>query len=195
LAQTRVVIADDDPIIRMDLREMLAGMDYAVEGEAGDGKTAVNLARKVQPDLVIMDIRMPELDGIEAARILTAEKVAPVLLLTAYSEPELVQRAAQAGVIGYLVKPFRETQLGPAIEVTLARFREFEQVHKELGNMREALEARKIIERAKGILMARSGLSEPEAFRRIQKHSMDTRKTMREVAEAIVLANEMEAET
>jgi response regulator NasT len=179
----------------MDLREMLAGMDYAVEGEAGDGKTAVDLARKVQPDLVIMDIRMPELDGIEAARILTAEKVAPVLLLTAYSEPELVQRAAQAGVIGYLVKPFREAQLGPAIEVTLARFREFEQVHKELGNMREALEARKVIERAKGILMARSGLSEPEAFRRIQKHSMDTRKTMREVAEAIVLANEMEAET
>jgi AmiR/NasT family two-component response regulator len=195
LAQTRVVIADDDPIIRMDLREMLAGMDYAVEGEAGDGKTAVNLARKVQPDLVIMDIRMPELDGIEAARILTAEKVAPVLLLTAYSEPELVQRAAQAGVIGYLVKPFREAQLGPAIEVTMARFREFEQVHKELGNMREALEARKIIERAKGILMARSGLTEPEAFRRIQKHSMDTRKTMREVAEAIVLANEMEGET
>jgi len=189
------VIADDDPIIRMDLREMLAGMGYNVEGEAGDGKTAVDLARKGHPDLVIMDIRMPELDGIEAARILTSERIAPVLLLTAYSEPDLVQRAAQAGVIGYLVKPFREAQLGPAIEVTLARFREFEQVHKELGDVREALEARKMIERAKGILMSKSGLSEPEAFRRIQKHSMDTRKTMREVAEAIVLASEMERET
>jgi AmiR/NasT family two-component response regulator len=195
LAQTKVVIADDDPIIRMDLREMLAGMGYNVEGEAGDGKTAVDLARKGRPDLVIMDIRMPELDGIEAARILTSERIAPVLLLTAYSEPDLVQRAAQAGVIGYLVKPFREAQLGPAIEVTLARFREFEQVHKELGDVREALEARKMIERAKGILMSKSGLSEPEAFRRIQKHSMDTRKTMREVAEAIVLASEMERET
>ena len=195
MAQTKVVIADDDPIIRMDLREMLAGMGYDVEGEAGDGKTAVDLARKGHPDLVIMDIRMPELDGIEAARILTSERIAPVLLLTAYSEPDLVQRAAQAGVIGYLVKPFREAQLGPAIEVTLARFREFEQVHKELGDVREALEARKMIERAKGILMSKSGLSEPEAFRRIQKHSMDTRKTMREVAEAIVLASEMERET
>lgn len=192
MAQTRVVIADDDPIIRMDLREMLTGMGYSVEGEAGDGKTIVNMARKDHPDLVIMDIRMPELDGIEAARILSTERIAPVLLLTAYSEPDLVQRAAQAGVIGYLVKPFREAQLGPAIEVTLARFKEFEDVTKELGDVKEALEARKMIERAKGILMSRSGLSESDAFRRIQKHSMDTRKTMREVAEAIVLASEME---
>ena len=192
LSQTSVVIADDDPIIRMDLREMLAGMGYNVTGEAGDGRAAIDLARKGTPDLVIMDIRMPELDGIEAARILTTEKIAPVLLLTAYSEPDLVQRAAQAGVIGYLVKPFREAQLGPAIEVTLARFREFEQMHKELGDIKEALEARKVVERAKGILMSRSGLSEPEAFRRIQKHSMDTRKTMREVAEAIVLSSEMD---
>lgn len=195
MAETSVVIADDDPIIRMDLREMLSGMGYKVDGEAGDGKSAVEMARRSKPDLVIMDIRMPELDGIEAARLLTAERIAPVLLLTAYSEPDLVQRAAQAGVIGYLVKPFREAQLGPAIEVTLARFREFEQVHKELGDVKEALEARKLIERAKGILMARSGLTEGEAFRRIQKHSMDTRKTMREVAEAIVLASEMERNT
>jgi response regulator NasT len=189
-----VVIADDDPIIRMDLREMLAGMGYNVQGEAGDGKSAVELARKVQPDLVIMDIRMPELDGIEAARLLTSESIAPVLLLTAYSEPDLVQRAAQAGVIGYLVKPFREAQLGPAIEVTLARFREFEQVQKELGDIKSALEARKTIDRAKGLLMDRYGLSESEAFRRIQKRSMDSRRTMREVAEAILLASEMEKE-
>jgi response regulator NasT len=195
VAETKsVVIADDDPIIRMDLREMLTGMGYKVEGEAGDGQSALELARKTKPDLVIMDIRMPELDGIEAARLLTTENVAPVLLLTAYSEPDLVQRAAQAGVIGYLVKPFREAQLGPAIEVTLARFHEFEQVQKELGDIKAALEARKVIDRAKGLLMDRYGLNEAEAFRRIQKRSMDSRRSMREVAEAILLASEMEKE-
>lgn len=192
VAQTRVVIADDDPIIRMDLREMLNGLGYMVIGEAGDGQSAVNQARELRPDLVIMDIRMPEMDGIEAARTLTSEDIAPVLLLTAYSEPELVQRATQAGVIGYLVKPFREAQLGPAIDVTLSRFREFRQLRTELGNTREALEARKVIERAKGLLMERYNLSESDAFRRIQKRSMDTRKSMREVADAILLANEME---
>jgi AmiR/NasT family two-component response regulator len=192
VAQTRVVIADDDPIIRMDLREMLAGLNYVVAGEAADGKSAVNLARELRPQLVIMDIRMPEMDGIEAARTLTQENIAPVLLLTAYSEPELVQRATQAGVIGYLVKPFREAQLGPAIEVTLGRFREFQTLQKELGDTREALEARKLIDRAKGMLMDRYGLNEAEAFRRIQKRSMDNRKSMKEVAEAILLASEME---
>ena len=192
MAQTSVVIADDDPIIRMDLREMLAGLNYQVVGEASDGQSATNLARELRPDLVIMDIRMPELDGIEAARILTTEGIAPVLLLTAYSEPELVQRATQAGVIGYLVKPFREAQLGPAIEVTLSRFREFEDVRKELGDVREAMEARKVIERAKGMLMDRHGLTEAEAFRRIQKRSMDSRKAMKDVAEAILLASEVE---
>ncbi len=195
MAQAHVVIADDDPIIRMDLREMLGGMDYEVAGEASDGKSAVELARKLRPDLVIMDIKMPELDGIEAARVLTAEEVAPVLLLTAYSDPDLVQRATQAGVIGYLVKPFREAQLGPAIEVTLARFREFAQLRKELGDVKEALEARKVIERAKGVLIDRHGLSEVEAFRRIQKRSMDSRKPMREVAEAILLASEIDRES
>lgn len=194
MAQIRVVIADDDPIIRMDLREMLTGLGYSVVGEAADGSDAVAQARELQPDLVIMDIKMPELDGIGAARILTLEDIAPVLLLTAYSEPDLVHRAAQAGVIGYLVKPFREAQLGPAIEVTLSRFREFQAVRKELGNVKEALEARKVIDRAKGLLMDRYGLSEAEAFRRIQKRSMDNRKTMREVAEAILLASEMEHE-
>jgi two-component system, response regulator PdtaR len=194
MAQTRVVIADDDPIIRMDLREMLTGLGYLVVGEAGDGTSATNLARELRPDVVIMDIRMPELDGIEAARVLTGEDIAPVLLLTAYSEPELVQRATQAGVINYLVKPFREAQLGPAIDVTLSRFREFRQVRTELGTVREALEARKVIERAKGLLMERHGLSEAEAFRRIQKRSMDSRKSMKEVAEAILLADEVRTE-
>ena len=192
MPSTRVVIADDDPIIRMDLREMLTGLEYLVVGEAGDGQSAVNLARELRPDLVIMDIRMPEMDGIEAARALTAEDIAPVLLLTAYSEPDLVQRATQAGVIGYLVKPFREAQLGPAIDVTLSRFREFRQVRTELGNVKEALDARKVIERAKGLLMERYSLTEPEAFRRIQKRSMDTRRSMKEIAEAILLADELE---
>src|SRR5437588_11057813 len=179
----------------MDLREMLGGLDYSVVGEAADGVSAVNLARELRPDLVIMDIRMPELDGIEAARTLTSEDIAPVLLLTAYSEPELVHRATQAGVIGYLVKPFREAQLGPAIDVTLSRFREFRQMRTELGNVRDALEARKVIERAKGLLMERHSLSESEAFRRIQKRSMDTRKSMQEVAEAILLANDLDAKS
>lgn len=191
---TKVVIADDDPIIRMDLREMLTDLNYQVVGEAADGRNVLTLARDLRPELVIMDIRMPEMDGIEAARVLTQESIAPVLLLTAYSEPELVQRATQAGVVGYLVKPFREAQLGPAIEVTLGRFREFQQLQKELGDLKEALEARKIIDRAKGFLMDRFALSEADAFRRIQKRSMDTRKTMREVAEAILLASEMEKE-
>ena len=191
MAQTRVVIADDDTIIRMDLREMLSGLGYLVVGEAGDGQSAVNLARELKPDIVIMDIKMPELDGIEAAGVLTSENVAPVLLLSAFSEPELVQRATQAGVINYLVKPFREAQLVPAIDVALGRFHEFRQVRNELSTMKEALEARKVIERAKGLLMERYSITEAEAFRRIQKRSMDTRKSMKEIAEAILLADEM----
>ncbi len=191
MAQTRVVIADDDPIIRMNLREMLAGLGYLVVGEAGDGQSAVNLARELRPDVVIMDIKMPEVDGIEAAQMLTSEDIAPVLLLTGYDDPDLVQRAKYAGVIGYLVKPIRESQLSPEIEITLTRFREFQQLRKELGDLKEALEARKIIDRAKGLLMEQYKLTEADAFRRIQKRSMDTRKSMREVAEAVLLSNEM----
>src|SRR5437016_3752926 len=188
---TRVIIADDETIQRMDLKDVLTKQGYLVIGEAGDGLSAVNLARELRPDLVIMDIRMPELDGIEAARTLTSEDIAPVLLLSAYSEPELVQRATQAGVIGYLVKPFREAQLGPAIDVTLGRFREYQQVRKELGDVKEALDARKVIDRAKGLLMERYSLTEADAFRRIQKRSMDSRRSMKEIAEAILLSNEM----
>jgi two-component system, response regulator PdtaR len=191
LAQTRVVIADDESIIRMDLREMLTNLGYLVVGETGDGVSAVNLARELKPDLVIMDIKMPDLDGIQAAKILTEERIAPVLLLTAFSQQELVEGAKEAGVVGYIVKPFRESELVPAIEVALSRFREFKAIEKELTDTKNILETRKIVERAKGVLMDTQGLKEAEAFRKIQKLSMNTRKSMREVAEAILLANQV----
>jgi response regulator NasT len=187
----RVIIADDESIIRMDLKEMLTALKFVVVGEAGDGRSALNLARELRPDLVIMDIQMPDLDGIEAARLLTEERIAPVLLLTAYSQQELVERATQAGVVGYIVKPFRESDLAPAIQVALARYREFEALQTELKDVRETLETRKLVERAKGLLMDTQGLKEAEAFRKIQRLSMNTRKSMRDVAEAILLAHEL----
>lgn len=188
--RTRIIIADDESLIRMDLREMLTNLGYLVIDEAGDGRKAVNLARDLKPDIVLMDIKMPEMDGIEAAKILTEEKIAPVLLLSAYSQQELVQRAQEAGVAGYLVKPFRESDLTPAIEVALARFSEFRTMERELDDVSDALETRKLVDRAKGILMETKSLNESEAFRRIQKMSMDNRKPMKTVAEAIILAHQ-----
>ncbi len=190
MERTRVIIADDESIIRMDLREMLTNLGYLVVGEVGDGQSAVNLARELRPDIVIMDIKMPDMDGIEAASILTKERIAPVLLLTAFSQKDLVDRATEAGVAGYIVKPFRESDLGPAIEVALARFNEFRTLEKEVGTLQEALETRKVVDRAKGILMDTQGLKEAEAFRKIQKMSMNTRRPMKEVAEAIILAHQ-----
>ena len=192
MAQTRIVIAEDEASPRMDLREMLENLGYLVVGEAGDGVSAVNLARELRPDLVVMDIKMPEMDGIAAARALTEERISPVLLVTAYSHRELVDNAKDAGVLAYVAKPFGEAQLVPAVEVALARFREFRALEKELGDTRSALETRKIVERAKGVLMDKHGLREDEAFRRIQKLSMDTRNSMRAVAEAILLARQAE---
>lgn len=189
MERTRVIIADDESIVRMDLKEMLTTLNYLVVGEVGDGQSAVNLARELKPDVVLMDIKMPDMDGIEAAKILTEEQIAPVVLLTAYSQKDLVDRAKEAGVVGYLVKPFREADLLPAIEVALARFSEFKQVHQEVHDLQDALETRKLVDRAKGILMDAQGLEEQEAFRRIQKMSMNTRKPMKEVAEAIILAH------
>lgn len=192
MAQTRLVIADDESLIRMNLKETLVGLGYLVVGEAGDGVTAINLARSLQPDLVVMDIKMPKLDGIQAAEVLTQERIAPVLLLTAYNDRELVDRARDAGVIAYLVKPFREADLLPMIEVAIARFNELRSLDKQLGDLQEAMETRKIVERAKGILMETQGLTEPEAFRRIQQLSMNTRKPMKEIAQAIIIANQLE---
>ena len=191
----RVLIADDESIIRLDLGEMLANLGYEVIGEVGDGATAVELAMRLRPDLVIMDIKMPGMDGITAARELTRERVAPVLLLTAYSERELVERAKEAGVVAYLVKPFREAELMPAIEIALSRFAEFQLVEREVHSLKEALETRKLVEQAKGVLMETHGLKESEAFHRIRKASMDTRKSMREIAEAILLAHQLEKST
>jgi AmiR/NasT family two-component response regulator len=191
LKRKRILIADDESIILMDLREMLNNLGYLVVGEANDGRSAVNMARELRPDLVVMDIKMPDMDGIEAATVLTEEKIAPVLLLTAYSQEDLIERAREAGVVGYLVKPFRESNLAPAIEVTLARFEEFRAVQKEVDDLKEALETRKLVDRAKGILMDSQGLTEHEAFRRIQKMSMNTRRPMKEIAEAIVLTHDM----
>ncbi len=190
MERTRVIIADDESVIRMDLREMLTNLGYLVVGEVGDGRSAVNLARELKPDVVIMDIKMPDMDGIEAAKVLTEEKIAPVLLLTAYSQQELIERAKDAGVVGYMVKPFRESDLAPAIEVAVARFAEFRALEKEVGDLTLALETRKLVDRAKGILMDSQDLSEAEAFRKIQKMSMNTRKPMKEVAEAIILAQQ-----
>jgi response regulator NasT len=192
MAQTRLVIADDESLIRMNLKETLVGLGYLVVGEAGDGVSAITLARQLQPDLVVMDIKMPKLDGIQAAEVLTQERIAPVLLLTAYSDRELVDRAREAGVVAYLVKPFREADLLPAIEVAIARFQELRALDKQLGDLQEAMETRKIVERAKGLLMETQGLTEAEAFRRIQQLSMNTRKPMKEIAQAILIAREVE---
>ena len=190
--QLRLVIADDESIIRMNLRETLVGLGYLVVGDAGDGVSAIHLARELRPDLVIMDIKMPKLDGIAEAKVLTEEKIAPVLLLTAYSDRELVERARDAGVVNYIVKPFREAELLPAIEIALARFAEFNSMATELGDLKDTMETRKLVERAKGVLMDTQGLKEQDAFRKIQQLSMNTRKSMREIAQAILLTAQID---
>ena len=191
-APARVVIADDESIIRMDLREMLTHLGYEVVGEAADGRTALELVDKLRPDLVVLDIKMPKLDGIEAARELAVDHIAPVILLTAYSEQHLVDRAKDAGVAGYLVKPFRESELLPVIELALSQFEQMRRLESEVDELKGALETRKLVERAKGILMEVHGLKEAEAFSRMRRASMDHRKSMREIAEAILLTHHVE---
>jgi AmiR/NasT family two-component response regulator len=193
MTKRRIVIAEDEPLARLDLSQMLENLGHEVVGQAGDGQTAVDLARELKPELVIMDIKMPgDIDGLGAATLLAEERVAPVLLLTAYSDQEFIDGARDAGVMGYLVKPYGENQLAPAIEVALARFGEFSTLQAELGSTKEALMTRKIVERAKGVLMDTAGLKESEAFHRIQRLSMNSRKSMREVAEAILLTHGIE---
>jgi AmiR/NasT family two-component response regulator len=185
----RIVIADDEPIIRLDLKKMLDDSGFDVVAEAGDGAKAVEAARTLNPDIVILDIKMPNMDGIDAAKIINEEKIAPVLLLTAYSQVDLVKRAKEAGVYSYLVKPFKEADLLPAIEIAMSRWEEFLELEKQARDLEDKLETRKAVERAKGILIDQYGLKEHEAFRRIQVQSMNTRKSMREIAEAIIIAH------
>ena len=188
MAKLRVLIADDDPIIRLDLKQMLENLDYEVVAEAGDGQQAVALARENQPDVCILDVKMPVMDGIEAVSIITEENIAPTILLTAYSDKELVDRAKDAGVFAYLVKPFKPSDLPPSIEVARSRYEQNIALNQEVTSLEEKLETRKLIDRAKGILMDEQTLNESEAYRRIQLQSMNLRKTMKEVAEAIILA-------
>ncbi len=189
--QAQILIVDDESIIRLDLRERLSDLGYTVAGEAADGHAAVTLARRLRPDLVLMDIKMPKMDGISAARILLQERIAPVVLLTAYSDRDLVEDAREAGVLGYISKPFREADLAPTLEVAIARFAELRAIEQENVDLKETLETRRLVERAKGLLMDRQGMSESAAFRRIQKLAMDRRKPMKEIAEAIILAHEI----
>ncbi len=188
MSSLRIIIADNESIIRMDLRELLIEAGHEVVAEAGDGRKAVELVRRHRPDLVIMDIKMPEMDGLTAARIISDEKIAPVLLLTAYSQREIVDKAKESGVLAYLVKPVKEENLFPAMEIAMSRFREFLSMEQELEELKTSLEARKLLDRAKGVLMDVHGLTESEAYRRIQQYSMAKRKSIKEVAQAIVAA-------
>ncbi len=182
----KVLIAEDEAIIRLDLKEMLEEEGIEVVGEASDGEAAIRLAKERNPDLVIMDIKMPGMDGLAAAERITEEGLGAVLILTAFSQKDLVQRAADAGAMGYLVKPFQKTDLMPAIEVALARHDELAAVKKESSSLSEQLETRKAVDRAKGKLMDSGGLTEGEAFRQIQKRAMDERRSMKEIALEIV---------
>jgi AmiR/NasT family two-component response regulator len=186
----RVVIAEDEAIIRLDLRETLEEEGYQVVGETGRGDQAVELVRSLQPDLAILDIKMPHMDGLEAARIISEERICGVLMLTAFSQREVVEDARDAGALAYLVKPYQKSDLIPAIEVAIGRFRELQQLSGEVDALGEQLEARKVIDRAKGVLIDQFGLKESEAFTFIQRTAMSERSRMREVAER-VLAGEL----
>ena len=182
----RIIVAEDEAIIRMDLIEMLREAGYNVIGEAANGREAISLARHLKPDLAILDVKMPEIDGISAAEVIVGEKLAAVLMLTAFSQRELVERARDAGAMAYLVKPFSISDLTPAIEMALGRYAQIQVLEAEVGELGERLEARKLVDRAKGVLMANLGISEPEAFKWIQKAAMDQRSSMSAVSEGVL---------
>jgi response regulator NasT len=181
-----VLLAEDEALIRLDLGEMLREEGYQVVGEAGDGEAAVAMARELKPDLVMMDIKMPKMDGIEAAAAIVNEKIAPVVMLTAFSQRDLIEQARDAGAMAYLVKPFARHELIPAIELAVSRFNQVQALEAEVATLLERLETRKAVDRAKGLLMTQQKMTEPEAFRWIQRTAMDRRTTMRSVAEAVV---------
>jgi response regulator NasT len=180
------VVAEDEALIRLDLKEMLEEEGYEVVGEAGDGETAVKLAVSQRPDLVILDVKMPVLDGLSAAEQIAAERIAPVVILTAFSQRDFVERARDAGAMAYLVKPFTKADLVPAIAMAVSRFQEVRALEAEVSDLRDRLEVRKLLDRAKGLLQSEHGLSEADAFRWIQKTSMDRRISMRDVAQAVL---------
>jgi response regulator NasT len=184
--QRRVLVAEDEALIRLDLKEMLEEEGYEVVGEAGDGEQAVRLAEELAPDLVILDVKMPVLDGISAAEQIVAKRIAPVVMLTAFSQRELVERADEAGAMAYLVKPFNKSDLLPTIEVAVSRHAQITALESEVGDLQERLETRKVVDRAKSRLQTDHGMTEPEAFRWIQKSAMDRRTSMRSVAEGVL---------
>ena len=184
----RIVIADNESLIRLDIREMLEDAGHEVVGEAVNGRRAVELTRQHRPDLVLMDIKMPEMDGITAAGKIYADKIAPVILLTAFSQPDLVDKAKDSGVLGYLVKPVQESQLFPAIEIALSRWQEMQGLEDELEKLKDSLETRKMVDRAKGIIMAAHKLGEQEAYRRMQQYAMQKRVPLKDVAQSIIRA-------
>ena len=185
-APRRVLIAEDEALIRLDLAEMLREEGYDVVGEAGDGQEAVDLAESLRPDLVIMDVKMPRRDGIDAAAEIAAKRIAPVVLLTAFSQRDLVEKARDAGAMAYLVKPFSISDLMPTIEVAMSRFREIADLEREVADLGERLETRKLVERAKGLLQAKHAMTEPEAFTWMQRAAMDRRTSMKRVAEVVL---------
>ncbi len=182
----RVLVAEDESLIRLDLVEMLREEGYEVCGEAGDGQAAVEMATRLRPDLVVMDVKMPVLDGLSAAEQLVRARVAPVVILTAFSDRDLVERARQAGAMAYLVKPFQKKDLLPTIEMAVSRFHELVALEQEVADLHGRLEARKTVERAKGVLQSAHGMTEPEAFRWVQRTSMDQRRSMRAVAQDVL---------
>jgi response regulator NasT len=182
----RVLIAEDEALIRLDLKEMLEEEGYEVVGEAGDGETAVSMAEQLRPDLVILDVKMPVMDGIVAAERIAGARVAPVVILTAFSQRDLVERARAAGAMAYLVKPFQKKDLLPTIEMATSRFAEIVALENEVADLADRLETRKLVERAKGVLMEKQGMTEPEAFRWIQRTAMDRRTSMKMVASAVL---------
>lgn len=189
----RILLADDEAILRMDLREMLEDAGHEIVGEAANGEEAVELARRLKPEFIIMDVKMPIMDGLTAARVIDADGIAPILLLTAYSQQDIVEQASEAGVIAYLVKPVREEQLFPAMEIAYKRFTEMKSLNAELEQLKESLETRKLLDRAKGILMAAHGMTEQEAYRKMQQFSMAKRITLKALAESIIAAAEKRA--
>ena len=182
----KVLVAEDEAVIRLDLVELLTEEGYEVIAEAGDGAEALRLARELTPDLVVMDVKMPKMDGITAAAQIAEERIAPVVMLTAFSQRELVERARDAGAMAYVVKPFDSSDVVPAIEIAIGRFAEIRAVEAEVADLEERFASRKAVDQAKGLLQEGLGLSEPEAFRWIQKTAMDLRKSMREVAEGVI---------